>query len=165
MTNEQKIIYGRDAGTLDVERANELTELELYEQIEALGGLIWRINHDLADGRIKGDDESTGLNGLRIHQQYLLQLTRKFGVEIDEPSENPVHPTASYWCWYEHWNDHFKKMDDGTYSAFMAVRKAGLAIDTYLPQGDWKANIPAKQKYLDEAEELWKRLNKPAEGE
>ncbi len=36
------------------------TELEYWQAIYALGGFIWRMNHDLADGRI--EDPAGGIN-------------------------------------------------------------------------------------------------------
>lgn len=88
------------------------TELEYWVAIEELGGFIWRMNHDLADGRIE-DPTGGGVREVEsaqdICKRLVGELSEKFGVI--PPAECPrvalgeaPPPTpegkAYYWDWY-----------------------------------------------------------------
>lgn len=66
---------------LDQEFKDEVAEMEeinCYFLINMLGGVVWRYNHDTADGRIEStEDAEQDIMGLRIKQTYVVrQLTR-----------------------------------------------------------------------------------------
>jgi hypothetical protein len=77
-----------------------LTETDCWRAIESLGGSIWAINHDLADGRGQpGDEEALGKLQARI-EPLVDETCRRFGIahpqrEGQDPSLKP------YWTWYE----------------------------------------------------------------
>ena len=89
------------------------TEMEYWEAIEGLGGFIWRMNHDLADGRIKdpSGDVAEDVNDSRIiSNRLVVELGEKFGVihPVDCPkiSLGQTPHTAPegktyYWDWYK----------------------------------------------------------------
>jgi len=59
------------------------TEVEYWVSIETLGGFIWRMNHDLADGRIKdptGGIDKDILEARKVSEQLVEELWEKFGV-------------------------------------------------------------------------------------
>ena len=89
------------------------TELEYWEVIEGLGGFIWRMNHDLADGRI---EDPTGSISKEISEARTISdlLVKELGekFEIIHPNDCPKTkigqkpPPAPegktyYWDWYE----------------------------------------------------------------
>ncbi len=97
----------------------------LYFMIDGIGGFVWRMEHDLADGRIKstpGIEED--LLTMRETQQYAVTQLDRVGVEGAQ-DEN-LRPTEVYWEWYKTWkayitslsNEDFYKLDkmsqDGT---------------------------------------------------
>ena len=89
------------------------TELEYWATIESLGGFIWRMEHDLADGRI---DDPDGVivkdvsSAREISTRLVTELGEKFGViaprdcpQLAFGQVKPVSPEGKtyYWDWYE----------------------------------------------------------------
>ncbi len=89
------------------------TEVEYWEVIEELGGYIWRLNHDLADGRIKDKDgkiaKSIGeMNNLL--ERLIIEIGKKFGVihpkdcpkvRLGQQAPPPWEGKIYYWDWYK----------------------------------------------------------------
>jgi len=65
-----------------------MTEQELFNTIESLGGAIWYIEHEIYNGR-KG---SIFLKELEDKIKEEVAKTKEFGVNPDDPE--------SYWDWY-----------------------------------------------------------------
>lgn len=80
------------------------TEMELYFFIDECGGFIWRMNHDMADGRIPHDDHAgidKDIARIHKHQLFALKQLVRFGVDIDLADPKP---TENYKAWYGGWN-------------------------------------------------------------
>jgi len=81
-------------------------ETLLWLLIENLGGFIWRMNHDLADGRIEDptDTISGDITTARMVIEHLVLRTSLHGVEFDYSLDNdlqlPRPQSESYWKWY-----------------------------------------------------------------
>lgn len=87
------------------------TEQEFWEAIEEMGGFLWRMNHDLADGRI---EESGGIsqdlvNIAEVQKSVVAEMCKRFNVvpREEEPKrdigeELPAPPKGKvwYWQWY-----------------------------------------------------------------
>ena len=85
----------------DVEQREPETEEDYWEIIEGLGGLGWRMNHDLADGR----PWTAGTEGsvTSIHSQLesiVLVACLKFGIIHPHQPELTPEGTREYWEWY-----------------------------------------------------------------
>ena len=55
------------------EKLDKGSEIFLWFYIENMGGFLWRMNHDLADGRIEstpGIEKDTGSQGKNIFQLF-----------------------------------------------------------------------------------------------
>jgi len=88
------------------------TELDYWEIIEFLGGFIWRLNHDLAAGRIddpKGKIAQDIKVDARQLQKRLNEASEKFGIilpencpRVEPGKEAPPAPEGKiyYWDWY-----------------------------------------------------------------
>ena len=93
------------------------TEMEYYQVIEGLGGFAWRMDHDLADGRI--EDETGGIDkdiqdARKISATLVAELKEKFGVippeecpKVEPGKEAPPAPKGKiyYWDWYKKMKD------------------------------------------------------------
>lgn len=89
------------------------TELEYWEAIEGLGGFIWSMNHDLADGRM--EDSTGGIardvnDAQTISDRLVRELGEKFGVihpadcpKVPFGQTSPPAPEGKtyYWDWYQ----------------------------------------------------------------
>jgi len=138
-------IYGIDPGFgTDVEAINSLSEIDLYFAIDAMGAFLWRMNHDMADGRIEEFD----LTEDQYRMEYLVYQTRKFGVELaDAEIDKHVTATPSYWAWFKFYDNHFKnELSDEEWKDFCKKKEAGEDISEYLPTGNWKDSFEEGKK-------------------
>ena len=98
---------------------DECSEFYLWMAIEQLGGFLWRMNHDLADGRI---DSTPGIEEDLVNMQkkieYAVEQTSRFGIEdpLNKTDEGKAGREA-YWTWYRGWKKHTDEMSDGELSA------------------------------------------------
>lgn len=114
----------------------------LYFTIDGLGSIIWRMNHDLADGRVKstpGIEEE--ILEMREIQQFAVSQLERVGVEGAQDENNK--PTQKYWDWYNTWkkyidglsDDDFYKLDklsqDGTDPELSFMRPDPIETDRF----------------------------------
>ena len=129
-------IYGIDPGCIsDVEAINNLSEVDLYFAIDALGGHIWRCKHDMAHGRIPKFD----LTEEQYALEYMVYQTTKFGVEIPEPEiDKHITRTPSYNAWFKFYSNHFKDvLTDEQWDAFQQAQEEGQDTSAFMPSGHW----------------------------
>ena len=139
-------IYGIDPGCIkDVETINNLSEVDLYFMIDAMGGHIWRCKHDMAHGRIPEFD----LTEEQYALEYMVYQTTKFGVELPEPEmDKHITATPSYKAWYKFYDDHFKNtLTDEQWKAFQRAQESGQDTSAFMPSGHWTDLLekPAKK--------------------
>lgn len=130
-----------DGGILeDPSIVNNCTEQRLYSLIDSLGYRIWRLNHDMADGRIKPNID---LMPYQYAIEYCVMHTTRFGVEISEPKEGEhVKATKSYWAWFKWWDNYFKRtLTDEEYEEYERKSEKREDISKFRPTGDWKDNL------------------------
>lgn len=130
-----------DGGILeDPSIVNNCTEQKLYSLIDSLGYRIWRLNHDMADGRI---EQNIDLMPYQYAIEYCVMHTTRFGVEISEPKEGEhVKATKSYWAWFEWWDNYFKRtLTDEEYEEYERKSEKREDISKFRPTGDWKDNL------------------------
>ena len=106
--------------------------------------MLWRLNHDMADGRIEEVDTTDIQYGL----EYLVNKTRKFGVELPEPEAGKhLEPTESYLTWFKFFHDHFHYwLTDEEWKNYQKARKNKEDVSAYMPQGSWKDLLEEKKK-------------------
>ena len=129
-------IYGIDPGCIsNVEKINNLSEVDLYFAIDVLGEHIWRSNHDMAYGRIPEFD----LTEEQYALEYLVYQTTKFGVELPDPEiDKHITATPSYNAWYKFYADHFKyTLTDEQWDAFQLAQIEGKDTSMFMPSGHW----------------------------
>ena len=76
-------------------------EHKYWEVIESLGGFIWRMNHDLAHGRIEdptGEIDREITEAGEISKKLVKEVCEKFGVVLKE--SEVVSGMIYYWDWY-----------------------------------------------------------------
>lgn len=130
-------IFGIDKGSIqDVEKINNLSEVDLFLAIEGLGGHIWRCMHDMSHGRI----EKIDLTEEQYALEYMVYQTTKFGVELTEPQPyKHIEKTPSYNAWYQFYRTHFMKtLSKEEWEAFSIAKKAGMDVSQFMPTGDWR---------------------------
>ena len=140
---ENKRIYGIDPGSLtNTDEIDNLSEIDLYLYIYGLGDYIWKSHIDIGNKKlpnIKLEEETYAL-------EYMINQTKKFGVELPEPIEGKhLTITSSYIDWYTYYTKHFiEDMSEEDFSDFMTKRKKGLNVEEYLPKELWSERNKGK---------------------
>ena len=137
MTNSDEKIYGLYPGSLrNIKRANNLNEYELYLEIDRLASRIRRIS----DAQKYGKAQDVDLTEDQYALEYLVNLTRNFGIELPIPmSGRHIIPTPSYWKWIKFNDQHFKHtLTDIQWEAFQLSRLYGIDVSHFLPKGNWR---------------------------
>lgn len=94
-------------------------EIFLYLTINSLGGGLFYIRHDLADGRIESTPEiEEWLTEAQAQIEYAVDQTVRFGVEAPR-GENRV-ATAEYWEWFRKHDSWWKSLDESEQKTFLS---------------------------------------------
>lgn len=129
-------IYGIDPGSIqDMEKINNLGEVDLYFSIDAMGAHIWRCRHEMSHGRIPQID----LTEEQYALEYMVYQTTKFGVELPEPTiDKHISATPSYNAWYNFYSNHFKNvLTDEQWKLFQQAQRSGQDTSPFMPTGHW----------------------------
>lgn len=139
-TKEEKIwgTYNtfKDASILDT-----LDEIDIWKKIDNLGGTIFWQNHDY--DKPWATLTSKEMIEAQYNLEYLVYLTRKFGVEFDkEPTATEhVQESKSYNAWFQFWYNHFESMSEEVYKQFVDDKFSGKDISKYMPTTSWKDTL------------------------
>ena len=112
---------------------DECSEIFLWAAIEQLGGFLWRMNHDMADGRIQSTpDIEADMIMMGENQEYAIDQLARFGVP--DPREGK---RKEYMEWYKTWKDYWETVDKGIYDEINRRIKADStdACQEYRPDG------------------------------
>jgi hypothetical protein len=134
--------YGKyDGGMLENPSCvTTCSEQELYFYINTLGGMLWRLNHDMAHGRI---EKNLDLSPYFYAIEYCVMHTTRFGVEIEEPKAGEhVKPTVSYLAWFCWWDNYFQNtLSQEEYEIYRHKVHKGEDVSQFRPAGDWRNNV------------------------
>lgn len=133
----------------------ECEEHELYFIINEIGGFLWRMNHDLADGRIKsspGIDED--LKNLSALQQKAVEQTVRFGVPFKQEmkmnsilKEEVLVTCDEYWQWYRFWDKWKDDLKPEEWAQVSSRISNEQGIGEFLPKEKWSVN-PNEEKLI-----------------
>lgn len=135
-------IYGLYPAGLNEKEIYEATEWDMWAWIYQLGGQLFWLRHEWADGRLDApyEDVKKEEEILQYRIEYLVYSLKRFGVKFDaEPKagEHIKKNQESYWKWYKHWSDHWEKMPKDKYDEFCKIKREGGDISDYLPKTKW----------------------------
>lgn len=119
-----------------------LDEIDIWKKIDNLGGSIFWATHDTGKPWTTNVSIKELINA-QYNLEYLVYLTKKFGVEFSkEPSANAhVERSESYNAWFKFWHDHFESMSPDIYNQFVDDKFSGKDISKYMPSGSWKDSL------------------------
>ncbi len=149
-------------------------EVVLYFLIDQLGAFIWRMNHDMADGRIEAKYHAAidrDLDLARKQQKQAVQQCERFGVPQPIDSEGAACP--KYWLWYRWWDKWKKGLSDDEWEALDAVLSCDRTmtegeINKYRPPGGWQTQAAPESMEekveIDRLRDGYKWLEGLAEG-
>ena len=110
-----------------------MDEATTYFLINECGNFLFRMNHDLADGRIpeesKADVQNDMIN-IREVQMFTVENLDRFGVD---PKSVEDKDKGDYWKWYTFWDEWKNKLSDDVWKIV-----ATGEYKVYLPTTSWK---------------------------
>lgn len=129
-------IYGIYPGCCAPEDIANLSEVDLYFHIDAMGEYIWRCQHEMYHGRMKKVD----LTDAQYALEYMVYQTTRFGVELPEPAiDKHIIATPAYHAWYKFYSNHFKNvLTDEQWNEFQIAMNQGEDVSAFMPSGRWK---------------------------
>ncbi len=133
-------IFGIDSGSIkNPTEFSKMGEIELYFNIDAIGGHIWRCRHEMSHGRIQKID----LTEEQYAMEFMVYQTTRFGVELPSPEVGMhVIPSDSYWNWFRFYDNHFKNvLSNDEWKNFQNAQKNGEDISAFLPDGTWNSSL------------------------
>jgi hypothetical protein len=121
-----------------VEEINNYSEAQIYHTIKAVSSAIWSHWH-----ATKRDDVKPDFTESEYGLQYIMYLTKKFGVELSEPEiGRKLQATPTYVAWYNWWDIYFQKeLSADEWDKYQQLIRQGKDVSMYRPSGDWKANV------------------------
>jgi hypothetical protein len=126
-------------------------EIKIYFLIDGLGGIIWRLNHDMGDGRIEKSEWPKLDKDIVLMaevQQYAVAKLLTFGVNNPYLDEKK-NPGPEYWAWFHWWNDYIKGMPEEEWRILDNKMSDNEDISTYRPAGSWQTNLANSKKNDD----------------
>ena len=138
---EEKI-YGLYPAGLNEDQIQNAKEYQLYFFINQLGGQLFWLRHEWADGRldVSYEEVKEEKDILQYRIEYLVYQTKKFGVKFkSEPKagEHIQKDDKSYWKWFNFWNSHFEKMPQDEFFKFQKALDKHEDVTDYLPKTKW----------------------------
>lgn len=127
------------------QRIETCSERDLYFTIDFFGGFIWRMNHDMADGRIPLEDHPAidkDVSRCRERSCIAVKQCSRFGVDPAVDKDN--RPTDDYWKWYRWWDGWKKGLSAEEWDVFDTANSRGLTEEEerlYQPAGDWRGEV------------------------
>ena len=109
-----------------------MDEATTYFLINECGNFLFRMNHDLADGRIpeeSKEDVQNDMINIREAQMFTVENLDRFGVD---PKSVEDKDKGDYWKWYTFWDEWKNKLSDDVWKIV-----ATGEYKVYLPTTSW----------------------------
>lgn len=113
-------------------------EVETYFLIDECGAFMWRMNHEMAHGRIPQEahvDIQKDIENVRELQTFCVENLMRFGVD---PESAKDRENGDYWKWYIFWDNWKKGLSDEDWNVVCSLIEKGESIREYLPKNSWK---------------------------
>jgi len=119
----------------------KLNEQNSYFFINECGAFIWRMNHDMAHGRIPQESHRAideDIQKIRVLQKFVVDSNLpKFGVDPESVTDRK----GSYWKWFTFWDNWKKGLSDEDLNKVCDLVEKNKSIDEYLPKGTWQEYV------------------------
>jgi hypothetical protein len=116
----------------------KMSEVDSYFLIDECGAFIWRMNHDMAHGRIEKEYHAAiqeDIMNVREVQKFAVDNLIRFSVD-PESAKDREH--GDYWKWYNFWDKWKKGLSDENWETLMQRIANHEPYDEYLPKGTWR---------------------------
>lgn len=142
-----------------IAEVSSYNEICTYFIINEIGGFIWRMNHDMADGRIESSDHAAidkDIVTMREIQLHAVKCLTKFGVTPFKDDEKTT--TAEYWAWFRWWDAYIKNMPKEQWEELDELISTKKDVSAYRPEGNWKDNVEKEEENIKKSQEFWSKV-------
>ena len=139
MTEEEKKDEVRGPKPMtDQEKKDILSmdEVMTYFLIDECGAFLFRISHDMSNGKIPEESHdaiTTDLVNIRMLQKFTVDNLQRFGVD---PESAYNKEDGDYWKWLNHWNDWKNNLPDEVWQ-----KVSEGEYEEYLPKHKWNEEV------------------------
>ena len=146
-TNEKKWGLYNTYDPEYVEYLETLHEAGLWHKMNLLSNKLFWAYHD-GNKPWRKDESFDAIWDAQYNLEYLMYLTRRFGVEFSrEPSATEhIEQSESLNAWFNFWKKYFDDMDPTTYDEFFDAYINHEDISKYMPKCSWKDSLEKKPK-------------------
>lgn len=116
----------------------KMNETDTYFLIDECGAFTWRMNHDMAHGRIEQESHAAidaDIVNVREIQQFAVDNLSRFGVD---PESAKDRENGDYWKWYRFWDDWKKGLSNEDWNAVNQLMIDEKSYEEYLPKTTWR---------------------------
>jgi len=116
----------------------KMNEVNTYFLIDECGAFIWRMNHEMAHGRIPQENHAAiqgDINNVGEVQKFAADNLTRFNVDPETVNDRK---NGEYWKWYRFWDDWKKGLSNEDWNAVNQLMINNKSIDEYLPKGTWR---------------------------
>lgn len=110
-----------------LDRIATCSELDLYFIIDSMGAFIWRMNHDMAHGRIPNNDHAgidRDVMATGERQKLAVKQCSRFGIQVEDEDGKT---SDAYWTWYRMWDGWKKALTDSEWREVDDALSVGLS--------------------------------------
>jgi len=115
----------------------KMNETDTYFLIDECGAFMWRMNHEMAHGRIPQEhhaDIDADIVAVRELQQFAVDNLQRFGVDPESAKDTK----GDYWKWYKFWDKWKKGLSNEDWNTIFQLMTTKQPYDKYLPEGKWQ---------------------------
>ena len=116
----------------------EMNEVNTYFLIDECGAFTWRMNHEMAHGRIPKESHAAidkDIKGVKELQQFAVDNLTRFGVD---PTTAKDGENGEYWKWYHFWDGWKKGLSNEDWNKVMVLISQNKPFDEYMPTKTWR---------------------------
>lgn len=109
-----------------------MDEVMTYFLIDECGAFLFKMTHDIADGKIPEESHqaiATDLVNIRMLQKFTVDNLMRFGVD---PESAYNKEDGDYWKWLKHWNDWKTNLSEEVWG-----KVSEGEYEKYLPENKW----------------------------
>lgn len=110
-----------------------MDEVTTYFLVDECGMYLFRMNHDLADGRVPDESKEEVLKGMaeiRVIQKFTVDNLGRFDVDPESAFDKE---NGNYWKWYRFWSNWKNNLTDDEWKVVSTGE-----YQPYLPKTSWK---------------------------
>lgn len=127
-------------------QCKEFQEIGLFYFIRELGGFIWHLNHDMADGRIPEEEHGAidaDIAKMNKQLMFAAEQLKRFSVK---KSFIDGKMTKEYRAWYDWWDKYEKSLSEEDFISIEQALARKEDVGKWRPKGHWKEKIKTKSK-------------------